>query len=121
MRFAAIVQCWGLRFDESDDDHADAHADATDDEQELAAVAIDCPDCVQCEDDTKGGIEGIDQCNGGGRGEDFLVDLGAVGIQGALTGDLLSTVDHKGEQKALAYRAVFPESGVGGGDFFLEF
>ena len=81
-----------------DDEHADAHADAADDEQELAPEAIDGPSGVQREENTKGGIERVDQRDLVAVRKDVLVDDGRVAVQRTLTCNLLARVDDEGEQ-----------------------
>ena len=105
--------------DRGDDEHADTHADGSGDEQELAAKAIDGPSGVESEQNTECSVEGVNESNGRGVGEDLLVDNGRVGVEGTLAGDLLTGVEDKGEQQTLAHGAILPEGRVGRGDGFL--
>lgn len=110
-----------LRNNGSDDEHADPHTDTTNDEQELAPIAIDGPGGVEREEDGKSGVERIDERDRRRVRKHLLVDLGRVGVERALAGDLLTCVEHKGEEQALAHRAIFPERRVARGyGFFFE-
>lgn len=104
---------WGLSLDGCDDDHAESHTDTTDDEQEAATKAVDSPGRVEGEEDTEGGVESVDEGDGRRGLEDFLVDLGGVAVERALTSDLLTGVDDKSEHQTLADGAILPESRVG--------
>lgn len=110
---------WGLRLDGGGDDHAKTHANCADDEKRLAAEAVDGPGGVEREDDAEGGVEGVDEGNLRGTGEDFLVDLGGIGVERALTGNLLTGVDDESEQQTLAHRWILPQRGVARRDGLL--
>lgn len=118
--FGAAGEGRGLGFYRGGDDHADAHADAADDEEEFAAEAVDGPGGVEGEEDAEGGVEGVDQADlGGFFAPDFLVDFGRVRVERALAGDLLARVEDEGEEETFAHGTVFPERRVGRGDGFL--
>ena len=108
-----------LGADDGDDEHADAHAYAADDEQELAAETVDGPGRVEREDDAKGRVQGVDERDLVAVGKHVLVDDGRVGVQRALARDLLARVDDEGEEEPLAHRAVLPEGQVAGRDGLL--
>lgn len=99
---------WSLRLDGGGDDHAKTHANCADDEKRLTAEAVDGPGGVEREDDAEGGVEGVDEGNLRGTGEDLLVDLGGIGVERALTGNLLAGVDDESEQQTLAHRGILP-------------
>lgn len=58
--FDCIVYCWGLGADDCDDQHARGHTASTDDEEEFAPEAVDSPGCVKREENSKGGVQGVD-------------------------------------------------------------
>jgi hypothetical protein len=109
MRLGASGQSRSLRFHRCDDQHAKRHADAADDEEEAPAETVDGPGGVEREQDSEGGVESVDQGDGGGALEDFLVDLGGVAVERALAGDLLAGVDDKRKGKTLAHGRILPE------------
>ena len=57
----------------TDDNHAHRHAQGTNDQKPLSSESVDRPSCVQGEDDTKSGIQPVDQRDLV-RGEEHLVD-----------------------------------------------
>jgi len=75
-RLATISGIRGTDSNSRNNDHANSHAQGTDNEQELAAEAIDSPDGVGSEEDSKGSVESVDQGDGACAFEDLLVDLG---------------------------------------------
>jgi len=112
LTLCALWRRWRFGINGSDDDHADTHADGTDDEQELAAESVDGPGSVHSEEDTESSVESVDESNGRRVGKDLLVDLGGVGVEGTLSGNLLTSVDDESEQQTLANRSVLPQSTV---------
>jgi len=92
----------------SRDEHANAHAYATNDEQELASESINSPGSVEREENTKGSIESVDQRDCVGAGKHLLVDDGAVRVECSLAGDLLATVDNHRNVHAFPDRLVLP-------------
>lgn len=113
---------WCLSSHSCRDQHANAHSNASDNEEELATKAINSPGSVEREDDTESSVEGVDQSDGVGAVEDLLVDDGAVRVECALTSDLLAAVDNHGDQYSLPDRLVLPQSRITTRDgFSLEF
>ena len=109
---ARIRRC--LSLDRRHDDHAQAHAQAADDQEEFAPEAVDCPRGVEGENDAKGRVEGVDERDFGGLfAPDFLVDFRAVCVEAALAGGLLPGVKDEGEEETFADGPVFPERGIG--------
>jgi hypothetical protein len=113
------VRRWCFSFNSGDNDHAETHADTTDNQEELASEAINDPHRVQCENDTEGGVEGVDEGDRSGVGKHLLVDLRRVRVQGALSSDLLTGVDDERQSHTLAQGLVLPERTVVAGDGFL--
>lgn len=99
--------------------HACRHSETTDDEEEATAETVNSPSGIECEQDSESRVKGVDQCNSRGAFEDFLVDLGRVAVEGALTSDLLAGVYDKRKAEALAHGFVLPESGVARRDGLL--
>lgn len=112
VRLGSSSKSWGLRLYRCDDQHAERHADTTDDEEEATAETVHSPGGVEREQDSESCVEGVDQCNSRGAFEDLLVDLGRVTVQGTLTSDLLAGVDDKCKGKTLAYGTILPEGRV---------
>lgn len=100
-------------------DHAASHATSSNNEKEFSAKAIHSPDGIQIEDDSEGGVEGIDQLNLGVVLEDTLVDGGSVRVEGSLAGELLACIDDQGKCETLTNGTILPQRSVGAGDGFL--
>lgn len=116
VRLGAAWEIRGFGANGGDGEHAGCHADCAGNEQETTAKAISCPSGVEGEEDTAGGVEGVDEGDGVGVGEDLFVDNGRVGIEGSLAGDLLAGVDDEGDHETLADGLVLPQGRVGAGD-----
>lgn len=109
---------WCFCFDGRDNNHAETHTDTTDNQKELSSESINNPDGIQGEEDSKGGIQSVDQSNLTVTGENLLVDLGRVRVERALSGNLLASIEDQSQTHALAERLVLPESGVVARDGF---
>lgn len=121
MRFGSSRKTRSLRLDCRNDQHAYRHTNTTNDEEEATAETVNSPSGVERERDSKSRIEGVDQCNGGGAFENFLVDLGGVAVERSLASDLLAGVDDKRKKETLAHGFILPQSRVGRRDgLFLE-
>lgn len=64
VRFGSSVESGGLCFHCSNDQHAERHTDTSDDEEEATTETVNGPGRIECEQDSKGGVEGVDQCDG---------------------------------------------------------
>jgi len=111
IRFSAI-DSWSSEADDGDEQHAGSHTGSTDNEQELSSEAIDCPGGVESEEDAEGSVECVDQIDCIDVLKDFGVDGGRVAVQGSLTAELLSDVDHEREYESLSDTGVLEESQV---------
>ena len=103
---------WCFCFDGRDNDHAETHTDTTDNQKELSSEAINNPDSIQGEENSKGGVQCVDQSNLTVAGKHLLVDLGRVRVERALSGDLLAGIEDQSQTHTLAQRLVLPESRV---------
>lgn len=108
MRFGASRKSRSLRLDCRDDQHACRHTDTTNDKEEATAETVNSPSGIEREQDSESRIEGVDQCDSRGAFEDFLVNLSGIAVEGALTGNLLASVDDKRQTKTLAHGFILP-------------
>lgn len=108
-----------MSFNTGNDDHTNTHTDTTDDEKELSSKAVDDPDGIQGEKNTKCSVQGVDEGDLAAAGENLLVDLGRVRVERALTSDLLASVDDQSEEHTLAQGLVLPQSRVVSGNSLL--
>lgn len=113
MRFGSSSQCRCLSLDGGSDDHADAHANATDDQQELSAKAVNGPDSIEGEQDAESSVESIDKHDLRCTLKDLLVDLSRISVERTLASDLLTSVDDKGDDESFSDRSILPEGRVG--------
>jgi len=113
VRLRSPSKSWSLRLYCRDDQHAERHANATNDEEETTAEPVHSPGRIEREQDSESCVECVDQRDGRRALEDFLVDLSRIAVERALPGDLLAGVDDESETETLAHGAIFPESRVG--------
>jgi hypothetical protein len=112
VRFGSSSKSRSLRLYRCNNQHAEGHTDATNDKEEATAEAVDSPSCVEREQDSEGGVESVDQCNSGRALEDFLVNLGRITVERALTSDLLAGVDDERKTETFAHGTILPEGRV---------
>lgn len=91
----ALGAAWSIRGEEADKrdhEHGGGHAHGANEKEPSSSEAIGRPYGIEGEDDSKCGIEGVDEVDGVSVGPNLFVDGCAVGIEGALTSKLLANV-----------------------------
>lgn len=103
--------------------HTESHTKSTDDEEEPTTVSIRDPHGIECEDDSKSGVQSVDQVDFFLAAPNLLVNGSRVGVERSLASQLLSNVDNTDENETLADGWVSEERGVTGSldELSLEF
>lgn len=103
----------------ADAKHANTHAQGADHEHPATAEAVDGPGSVESEQDTTGGVQGVDQVDSRGGFPHLFVDGAGVGVERALAGELLADVEGKGQVETLANGRVLEQRSVARADGLL--